>query len=94
MWIDDLARLIGYTVLVCAIIWLLVKWTEARNKAQAEFADKKWLEKLRLENPERYNQEVWWRNNHERFLAGLEVDPEYIRQMKATAKSAREQGPM
>ena len=89
-WIDQLASLIGYTVLFFSFIWFLGKWAQERSAAKAASADREWLQKLQLENPERYKREIWWRDNDQRFKVGLPTDPEYERQMRATVQSVRD----
>ncbi|NML06534.1 hypothetical protein [Sphingomonas sp. G-3-2-10] len=91
-WIDQLARIIGYGAIITGIIWVLGKWAEDRSVSRTAQIERESLERMRLERPEAYEQEMWWRDNDRRFRAGLPTDPKYIERMKAIVQNCREDG--
>ena len=91
-WIDQLARIIGYGAMVWGVIWVLSKWTEDHSAARAAEIERERLEKMRLEHPEAYEKEMWWRDNDRRFKEGLPTDPEYVERMKSIVQSSRDEG--
>lgn len=73
--LDTVARVIGYGAMLCGILWLLNTYLNDRAAMRAAAEDRAWLDRLKEHEPERYEREVWWRNNLERRRAGLPTDP-------------------
>ena len=91
-WIDQLARIIGYCAIIYGVIWALGKWAQERSAVRVAQIERESLEKMRLEHPEAYEKEMWWRENQRLFNAGLPADPEYVERMKAIVQNSRENG--
>jgi hypothetical protein len=91
-WIDQLARIIGYGAIVWGLVWVLGKWAEDSSATRIAQIEWESMEKMRLERPEAYEKELWWRDNDRRFKMGLPTDPEYIERMKGIVQSSRENG--
>lgn len=89
--IDTIARIVGYLTIIYGVIRFANKVSDNRNATRAYVADRDEMERLRTSDPQRYEREVWWRDNERRHRAGLPTDPEFDRQaakMYASMKDA------
>jgi len=85
--IDQLARIVGYCTIAYGLILLLGRLASDRDAMKGAQADRDHLKWLKEHNPNRYEREIWLRDNLQRAKAGLPTDPgyaEYVQNMVAS----------
>lgn len=88
--IDTIARIVGYLTIIYGVIRFTSRVLEDRSTMRSAQAEQDQLERWRLSDPARYQQEMDWQRNLDLKRNGLPTDPGFDEKLSRMTASMNE----